>query len=449
MRTNSNKLNAQRIFQLVRLFRMPSILVACRVAGAVSGMLASLLLSRYYGAAQFGLIAQALSLTMVMSIFCTLNIEAGSPRFMIAAIRKGNLLSARNYASFNFRIWAVMSALCCLTVALWIWLQNGFISPLYLGAIIVAPLVGLTRIFAGLAMGFSKVFLAVIPRSFMRQFLFLFGVIGITFMVGSAPVFWVLIAFGVANIGVGFLQYKSLRPLMNNLLHQGGNGGAVYTEWQQWIKLGTIIGSSVLFIEFNQYFSVLLAGLTLSNIDVALLDIALKIIGFVSFSIIAINQSYLPRITQAFAVNDLAQVQAYLNQSGLIRLWVTMVIVAIFILAAPYILALFGPAFIDARPLFLLLLGIPILMAIFGPAQQILSLIKRPSLLAILAGIAVVLLCAGVIIGGASGGGIGAAMGVLISWVFWTVAGVFLVHRETGLNTSVFAAFGKITKGGS
>ena len=60
-----------------------------------------------------------------------------------------------------------------------------------------------------------------------------------------------------------------------------------------------------------------------------------------------------------------------------------------------------------------------------------------------------VLLCAGVIIGGASGGGIGAAMGVLISWVFWTVAGVFLVHRETGLNTSVFAAFGKITKGGS
>jgi O-antigen/teichoic acid export membrane protein len=112
----------------------------------------------------------------------------------------------------------------------------------------------------------------------------------------------------------------------------------------------------------------------------------------------------------------------------------------IFAVLAPLILGLFGTYFIAAKSVFYVLLGVPILMALCGPAQQLLSLIERPIILTFLVCFSLSILCVGVIIGSVHGGVLGAALGVLMAWFFWTLGGAILAYKCTGLHTSVLGA---------
>jgi O-antigen/teichoic acid export membrane protein len=387
------------------------------------------------GAAQFGLIAQALSLAMVLSLFCTLGLEAACPKFLIGNIEQSDFKAARSFVYFNFLVTIAMSVIV-VSAAFWV---LGSTSPSTTIAILAAPIVALTRMAAGFSMGFSNVYAAVIPRSFLRPFLCLCLVASVVYQSTAAPIHWVLICFFLANFLVFVVQAVTLARPIAQLRRESGAQKVSFFDWRKWLGFGTVIGGAILFIEFFQHISILIASITLPASDIAYLDVCMKLVGFVTFGIVAVNQSYLPRNAQAFFGFETTKLQALLRQAAMIRCIASALGVAVIYFAGPSVLRLFGAEFSAAMPVLNVLLWLPFLIGFFGPAANMLSITDHPVVLLRIVTVALISLCVGVTLGGKFGGVIGVAYGVVFSWLVWGGLVALVTWRRLGVDTTFIA----------
>lgn len=424
---------------LLKNLRLPSVLIASRVAGALCGMVASVVMARTLGAEQFGLVAQALSLVMVLSLLCTLSIESGSARFMITYITQNRFGAVWSFMCFNLWMLTGLGALVVISGLIYFSSGNALAQSHSFWAVLAAPMVALTRIFAGFGMGFSEVATAVIPRSFLRQFLFLVGVIILaTFATGYAP-YQALIAFVIANALVALCQWVLLYPSIQQVRKEARYELRSMQAWPNWVGVGCVIGGGLIFIEFYQFLTILLASWFLTLTQVGQLDICLKLAGFVIFALVAVQQSFTPRNVSAFAKGDLQQLQANLNQAALLRTLIGGVAVLGMSVLGGVALGLFGPDFAQARTTLFICLGIPIINIVFGAGGNLLSLIKRPIILARISVLTVLILILGVCVGAMSFGINGAAMGAVTAWMVWSMCGAFYAHKQIGVDTTLWA----------
>jgi O-antigen/teichoic acid export membrane protein len=419
--------------------KLPSLLIICRIAGAVCGVAATLLLTRTLGAEKFGLIAQGMSVAMVLSILCTLSVESGSPRFMITYMAQNRFGAVWSFMRFNMWILVGLSVLVCTGSLFWLSFHNGPASSVYFWAILCAPVIALTRIFAGFGMGFSDVALAVIPRSFLRQFLFLVGAALIVLTAKGVDPFLIIIAFLMANLVVAIAQFILLRPSLQEIRQEASFDLQSMQAWPNWMQIGAIIGSGILFIEFYQFLTILLGARFLTLVEVAQLDICLKLVGFVCFALVAVQQSFTPRNVSAYANNDMLELQQTLTQAASLRLLIGVLGISALALSAPLVLGIFGSEFTAALPVLLISLGIPLAMTIFGPGTNILSLIKRPTILIKIALITVVTLIGAVTLGSILWGVTGAAIGAVTAWCVWGLFSSIFARNLVGVDTSVLS----------
>ena len=228
---------------------------------------------------------------------------------MITNLVHRQFAKARAFVQFNLLVLCIMSMATYFATITWYGIQ----SELFFYAILAAPLVALTRIAASVSMGVSDVFGAVIPRSFLRQFLFLCGVIGMFWWQPDVELHWVMLCFISANMIVFAVQFFALHPYWTQLNAEAAGQVIDFEDWRSWLSLGGIIGSVVIFVEFFQHLTILISARTLPAVDVGYLDICMKLAGFMTFGIVAINQSFLPRNTRAFAGKDFAMLQSLLR----------------------------------------------------------------------------------------------------------------------------------------
>ena len=408
------------------------ILVGFRIAGALSGMGLAILLTTHLGASQFGAISQALSLAMILSLFCTLGLEAACPKFLIGNLQKSAFDQARSFILFSFGVIVIMSSLICfLTISAF-----GGQSELIPLAILAAPVVALTRMAAGLSMGFSNVYAAVIPRSFLRPFLFLCIIALGLLQISPFPTYLIMIGFITANILVFVCQVCILLRPLRKLDAKATGQPISFAHWRTWLEFGGIIGGAVIFIEFFQHISILIASYTLPMAEVAYLDICMKLVGFVTFGIVAVNQSYLPRNAHAFFDLETIKLQALLRQAAFIRCLASVLGMSIVYLLGPSILNLFGAEFSAAAPVLYILLWVPFLIAFFGPAANMLSITDRPIVLLKIVGATLLCLCLGGFGGGQIWGVVGVAYAVLFSWFIWGAMAAIITWQRLGVDTS-------------
>ena len=416
---------------------MPMILVGFRIAGALSGMVLAIVLTTYLGVSQFGEIAQALSLTMVLSLFCTIGLEAACPKFLIGNLQQSAFGQARSFVYFSFCVVILMSIFICF-MAFFVFSGQ---SKLITFAILSAPVVALTRMGAGLAMGFSNVYGAIIPRSFLRPFLFLcITVLGVM-QLSPLPAHWIMIGFIIANMAVFGVQIiVLLRPLRKLEIDAYGQPLS-FVQWRTWLEFGGIVGSAVIFIEFFQHISILIASYTLSMAEIGYLDISLKLVGFITFGIVAVNQTYLPRNAHAFLSVETAKLQGLLRQAAFIRCLASALGICIVYSVGPSILILFGSEFSAAIPVLNVLIWVPFLIAFFGPAANMLSITDQPVVLLKIVMATLFSLCIGVVWGGQIWGLMGVAYAVLFSWITWGGLTAMITWQRLGVDTTFISLF--------
>ena len=138
------------------------------------------------------------------------------------------------------------------------------------------------------------------------------------------------------------------------------------------MKLLFSLSLTSLFIQLQLYLAPVLSAIWLSNSDIALLSVANRIGVSISFILILVNYSFIPRLSSLIKSKDNEQLKSLINSlSRLLIIVATLVLISVMVLGR-YILDLFGEVYSDAYALLLIISVANFVSVICGPVGNLL-----------------------------------------------------------------------------
>jgi O-antigen/teichoic acid export membrane protein len=183
-----------------------------------------------------------------------------------------------------------------------------------------------------------------------------------------------------------------------------------------------------------------LAAFSLHPAEIAKLAIVLRLVGFLSFGLGAVNMAISPKLAIAFARNDIVTREKLLTISTHLKLWPGVIIAAALVLFGELILSIFGAAYVTAAPALNWLIFIPLLMALLGPNELILNITGFQKYIFISATVSIIVAIIVIPIAGKYYGLVGVAIAAVVSFGVWEFLIYFYVRMLLGVDASLIGS---------
>lgn len=428
-----------------RSVRTVATVMGARVFGAMLGLLFTVLLARLMTPAEMGRAMTAMSLGLLLPIIATGSAEAGSARFVTQALQRQDLAAARGFLRMNWQVAAICAPLLLAVGTIFVLTFRGDVQPeTLLLAILGASILGLVRIGSAHAMGFSRVILATLPQTFLRQLLMLVLVGGFWLTTRQSPTAsGIMVAFVLSAMIIVVIQQLALRKSYA-LVKMTAHDSAARRPWLQY---GLQMGAALLFVEYGKDITILCSALSLQPDDVARLSVALSLVGFARFGLVAVNQTTTPDMSRALASGDMARLIAITDHSNLSKVGVALVALLVFVLFGKTILGVYNDHFASVWWLLPILMSETLAMALLGPSSNVLSLSGNQRILMWVSVALVPFLACFVAVGAAVAGLGGAAFGAMLAWVAFHTTLALAMRRRMGLNLTFGGTLSRMMRG--
>jgi O-antigen/teichoic acid export membrane protein len=297
------------------------------------------------------------------------------------------------------------------------------------------PATAVMRVNGALANAARRFALSFFPELFFRPFGFF--VLVLLMLAAGVPLSAVTLGLAVSAIAVGAAVAQGW-GLRSHLPRKAPpqSPARLIRHWRATARPLIIVGVfSTLFADL----SLTVAGLFLNKPDLAAFGICIKLAFLVGFVVQLAHQIATPELAASHARRD-RSAPAILGHANLLAVGVTFAAVVVCVALGERILALFGPAYADAKPALILVVASQFVRACFGPNVQILTLMRLQKPMAIVFGLSVVMLVATNLLLIPSFGLVGAAAAVAVTTVFWAAALAVVLHRGAGLRADVLVA---------
>ena len=389
-----NRVGANRF---VRLFATSGAMTLIRLAGAVLGMGASVILARMLGADSVGYFFVALSAVSVVAVLCGLGYPSISVRFLsrYQAKRRQDYSAAFKRHSLRETL-LVSGAAAGLGSILSLVAVPGELGQLLTIGFWIVPPIAVMRVNGMLALANRRNVMAYAPDTFGRP-LFLFA--GLLLAILLTPQISSVIAIAIAVVttwGLALYQAFSLADLRRG----GAEPGSKVTARlrRQWLSAGLPLLPSVVIAGLFADAALLATSPFLTPEDVAILGVCLRLTFLAGFAIQVVSQIALPDLADSLASNDVAasgrNIRYVLITSGLIAAAVILFV----ILFGDILLGLFGPEFEKGYPI---LAALALVQALRVPgllSVQLLTLSGRQiQVSGVMVAVAVVLFCTSIL----------------------------------------------------
>lgn len=295
------------------------------------------------------------------------------------------------------------------------------VALLALGTAIVyvnsALLIGLKRPFAGF-------FADTLLRPMIVLAAFLLVMAAGAPAEGFATMLWIV---GSGYVAVSLIQFVFVISSLRNVEELTPMQKVDSARWWRFALPWVLISIST---DFFFDIDLLLLSHSLSHEDLAIFGVCTRIFSLASFGVAAVYAVTLPDMFESEAQADRAGFHRKVGEANMVASVIALALFIILLIAAPFALMLFGPAFVaGATPLAILCLGL-VVRSVFGPASLVLSIHDRPwaSLPAI--GIGMGCLALGNWLLVPPLGLLGAALSALIATTVWSF-GLWLIALHT------------------
>jgi O-antigen/teichoic acid export membrane protein len=164
-----------------------------------------------------------------------------------------------------------------------------------------------------------------------------------------------------------------------------------------------------------------------------------RVFSLVSFGVASVYAVTLPDMFESEALKDRAGFLRKIGDANLVASGLSVVLLALVLIGAPFALMLFGPAFqAGVAPLAVLCLAL-VVRSVFGPASLMLSIHDRPyaSLPAVAVGLATLVAANLLLV--PHFGLMGAAVAALVAITLWSAALWFTALKVAGVDVSIRA----------
>ncbi len=253
-----------------------------------------------------------------------------------------------------------------------------YLVPLYLGAVTL-PMLALGEIQEGLARSFNWANLALWPTYIVRPLLILVFM-GAALWFGATPNAVTAMAAVVAAAYVTAIgQFFRLGREMGKAVPRGPRR---YLPWL-WITVAVPIFVVEGFFNLLTNVDILVVGWLMAPERVAIYFAAVKTMALVHFVYFSVRAGSAQRFSQYYAAGDNARLSAFVRDTLHWTFWPSLAMVVVLMVTGRWLLALFGPSFVDGYPvLFILSVGL-LLRASIGPAETLLIMAGQQGITAV------------------------------------------------------------------
>lgn len=421
-----------------RLFGTAGIVLAVRICGTLLTLTYTLFMIGVAPAEEVGHAFAALSAGFLLSVVASLNVEAGSIRFLPLYFETDRRADAAGYIFWCRRTVVVMCFLITLpAMAVLIW-QNSIseIGP-YLLSFAAAPIIANGRINSRHGIALGLVLRAALPRMLVRP-------VFMTLVLGAANLMNVklnateiMVAFFVASTLATVLQWVLIRHAMSFRKEETPR----FADAREWVPLGLMLSPMLVMNEYLRNLIILTSGLVLFPADVARLGISLSMISVLNFGLNALDMVFSPRISRATAQERPRQRARLLTTCGVAKLLALVVGIPLAWVLIPHVLAMMGAEYTGIEDMFVAFAVIPAAKAVFGPANMVLNITGHKRILFICALIGGAGILVATFVGESMGGTPGVIVGVAMAFACYQALLFVFCRLYTGIDTSALSFF--------
>ncbi len=416
------------------LFTVSSMVSVARIAGAAAGFVTQVLLARHLQASALGVFYSVVSLVAVAGLVAAYGYPAIAPRFISRYREKGRselVLAFITRARREATLYVAIGFAAIVAFAL-LWPDLDQVTRMALVAAAFAlPASASLRVNGSFAGSMRRFLLAYLPDTAIRPFLFFFGVlafIGLGIPFDAADVTW-LVA-GITSV-IAFTQFALVQRDVPKLPRIQPPARLARTWRREALPLIIV----VMFIEFFADVDILMLTPFVSQAEIGIFGVCLKIAVLVGFAVQVAQYIVQPDLADAHARKSYAPIQRAMLKALGFPLAATLGAMVLFALWGNQLLALFGPEFADAKVPLLILIVSQLVRALFGPNVALLTVLGAQTQNAILATCSIAVLGLSNVLLAPAYGATGAAIAVVIAMTFWMIGTSVLLYRLSGLRT--------------
>lgn len=421
---------------LVRFAGRAGVIVICRVIGSLLTLIYTFLFAKIAPAAEVGVAFSALSFALLLSVVATLNVETGSIRYLPLFLKEGKMKAAEGFVRYCRYVLYCTTGIACILGSIYALTDtfDGSFAP-YLVAFIAAPIIGNARINSKHATALGLVLQGTLPRILIRPVLFTAAIL---FCYNQSITFNALQFMGLllaASTIASILQWVLIRKAMN-FKHSTPPD---FAQRREWTVLGLMLIPMLLMGEYMRNIIMFSASIAVTEAEVAILAIALSVIGLLGFALTAVDMTVSPQVAK-FLVNDkkfkATQLLSYCSAAKLATVAIGVPVINALL---PFAESRLGADYAGVTDQFFTLALIPFAMAAFGPANLVMNVLgeRRSIFWGTFAGIS--LLSVSVFICGTFFGIDGVIFAATGSMITYQMLQCVMCRIKTGINTTVLS----------
>jgi O-antigen/teichoic acid export membrane protein len=418
--------------------RLAGTVFLIRVVAAALAYLSNVLFARWMGTFEFGIFVYVWTWVLLIGQALDLGLSTAAQRFIPEYRERGMLDHLRGYISHSRWIAVgVATGIAALCAGI-VWLLTPHlvsynVIPLYI-ACIALPAYALANVQDGIARSYDWVGLGIVPTYIVRQLLLTILMAGVYF--GGLPADAVsAMVLSVAAIWIPALLQMFV---LNRRLAKQVEPGPKAHDVRLWIGVAMPILMAESFYLLLTHADLLMLQQFRSPEDVAVYYAAVKTLALVSFIYFSIAATTAHRVAAYHAAGDTEGLANFMRKAIALTFWPSLIATVVLLAFGKPILSLFGPQFTEGYHLmFILAVGL-LARAAIGPMERFLNVIGKQGINALIYGGAFavnIVLCLVLI---PPLGAAGAAIAISTALVVETVALIWLLKKQMGLNIFVW-----------
>ena len=364
--------------------RMALIAFAIRVVSAAIAFASQIILARLMGEFEYGVFVFVWVISVILGNLSCLGFHTAVIRFL-PQYRTEGAEEAIMGLTATARIFAMISATLIAATgiaALYLLgdkIQAHYVQPLFVGAFVL-PMIALGDVLDGTARANGWPIHALSPTYIARPLLILVFVIAAIGLGRMADANTAILAALAAAYLTTIVQFVVVTGKLRHRFPAQG----VEIHFRKWLMVAFPI-----FLIEGFYFmltnaDVIIVGLYLPPEKVAVYFAAAKTMALVHFVYFAVKAAAAQRFSGLVSGTDRTALAAFARQTVQWTFWPSLLVGGFVILAGPFLLSLFGPAFQDGHPIMIVLFVGIIAKAMIGPGEVLLTMAGEHKICAVI-----------------------------------------------------------------
>jgi O-antigen/teichoic acid export membrane protein len=252
-------------------------------------------------------------------------------------------------------------------------------------------------------------------------------------------------AFSFVAVAIVTLQFAGLIKHFPDLTERTKADRRVVSQWRTASAPLLILAA---FSTFINDLNLALLGTIVSKSDLAVFGVCLKLALIVEYAVSLIHELAAPDISDALVRKQSSTVDAAVARVNALAVIATFAAVIGTAVLGRFVLSMFGPDFVRAYPILLMLVVSQLIRAAFGPSMLTLISAGAQKNVVKVFSVAIVGFALGNVILVPVFGLIGAGAAFILMTAFWTGSLALIAKRKVGLRLDIAASIGVMRRSG-